>query len=272
MNLIVNLILKIMSVRLVIAFDKWCLIVERMFFTKGKAGDARMEMIGRVILIDAFLEKNEMVAAMCRLAGERRDGGTGPLGAAARGRSPKYGGTRARRRAESRRDAACLPAVPRRIATRARGMPCVRNRCRSRRSAESRRCDELIVPARFDVSAPRRAAPRRAAMHGGRAGVHGGVRRWLKRRGAIGGVGRRPVHRRAAARRAARAAARVAGPAPDRSEMEQHVPNSNRRCAARGGPFISARPSGGMVWIVHFRFPALRAAQHETHRHNQETT
>ncbi|KKI74816.1 hypothetical protein VU09_15645 [Burkholderia pseudomallei] len=72
--------------------------------------------------------------------------------------------------------------------------------------------------------------------------------------------------------RAARAAARVAGPAPDRSEMEQHVPNSNRRCAARGGPFISARPSGGMVWIVHFRFPALRAAQHETHRHNQETT
>ncbi|WP_080315618.1 hypothetical protein [Burkholderia pseudomallei] len=91
MNLIVNLILKIMSVRLVIAFDKWCLIVERMFFTKGKAGDARMEMIGRVILIDAFLEKNEMVAAMCRLAGERRDGGTGPLGAAARGRSPKYG-------------------------------------------------------------------------------------------------------------------------------------------------------------------------------------
>ncbi|WP_259675250.1 hypothetical protein [Burkholderia pseudomallei] len=45
-----NLILKIMSVRLVIAFDKWCLIVERMFFTKGKAGDARMEMIGRVIL------------------------------------------------------------------------------------------------------------------------------------------------------------------------------------------------------------------------------
>lgn len=160
MNLIVNLILKIMSVRLVIAFDKWCLIVERMFFTKGKAGDARMEMIGRVILIDAFLEKNEMVAAMCRLAGERRDGGTGPLGAAARGRSPKYGGTRARRRAESRRDAACLPAVPRRIATRARGMPCVRNRCRSRRSAESRRCDELIVPARFDVSAPRRAALR----------------------------------------------------------------------------------------------------------------
>lgn len=90
MNLIVNLILKIMSVRLVIAFDKWCLIVERMFFTKGKAGDARMEMIGRVILIDAFLEKNEMVAAMCRLAGERRDGGTGTLGAA-RGRSPKYG-------------------------------------------------------------------------------------------------------------------------------------------------------------------------------------
>lgn len=208
-----------MSVRLVIAFDKWCLIVERMFFTKGKAGDARMEMIGRVILIDAFLEKNEMVAAMCRLAGERR--------------------------AESRRDAACLPAVPRRIATRARGMPCVRNRCRSRRSAESRRCDELIVPAHFDVSVPCRAVPRRAAMHGGRAGVHGGVRRWPKRRGAIGGVGRRPVHRRAAARRAARAAARVAGPAPDRSEMEPHVPNSNRRCAARGGPFISARPSGG---------------------------
>ncbi|NRE31847.1 hypothetical protein E5U26_14490 [Burkholderia pseudomallei] len=85
----------------------------------------------------------------------------------------------------------------------------------------------MIVPARFDVSAPRRAA---------------------------------------------RAAARVAGPAPDRSEMEPHVPNSNRRCAARGGLFISARPSGGMVWIVHFRFPALRADQHEMHRHNQETT
>ncbi|CAJ9532970.1 Uncharacterised protein [Burkholderia pseudomallei] len=211
--------------------------------------------------------------AACRRAARRWNGNAWGGGA---GAIAEIRGTRARRRAESRRDAACLPAVPRRIATRARGMPCVRNRCRSRRSAESRRCDELIVPARFDVSVPCRAVPRCDAMHGGRAGVHGGVhggvRRWPKRRGAIGGVGRRPVHRRAAARRASRAAARVAGPAPDRSEMEQHVPNSNRRCAARGGLFMSARPSGGMVWIVHFRFPALRADQHETHRHNQETT
>ncbi|WP_235364474.1 hypothetical protein [Burkholderia pseudomallei] len=98
MNLIVNLILKIMSVRLVVAFDKWCLIVERMFFTKGEAGDARMEMIGRVILIDAFLEKSEMVAATCGLPesgatverkrlGRRRGGdrrNTGHAGAAAR--------------------------------------------------------------------------------------------------------------------------------------------------------------------------------------------
>lgn len=205
----------------------------------------------------------------CRRAARRWNGNAWGGGA---GSIAEIRGTRARRRAESRRDAACLPAVPRRIATRARGMPCIRNRCRSRRSAESRRCDELIVPARFDVSAPCRAAPRCDARRASR-------RAW--RRPALAETARRNRRSRTpsgssargrAPRRAARAAARVAGPAPDRSEMEQHVPNSNRRCAARGGLFISARPSGGMVWIVHFRFPALRAAQHEMHRHNQETT
>ncbi|WP_154731299.1 hypothetical protein [Burkholderia pseudomallei] len=117
----------------------------------------------------------------------------------------------------------------------------------------------MIVPARFDVSAPRRAALRctagePACMAASGVGRNGAAQ--SAESDAVRFIGARPR----------------AAPAPDRSEMEQHVPNSNRRCAARGGPFISARPSGGMVWIVHFRFPALRAAQHETHRHNQETT
>ncbi|PNE67693.1 hypothetical protein A8H38_15640 [Burkholderia thailandensis] len=51
----------------------------------------------------------------------------------------------------------------------------------------------------------------------------------------------------------------------DRSETEQRVPNSNRRCALSNRPFMKARRFRGMVRFVHFRFPDRQAISHETH-------